>query len=39
MMASRVQIINAIADGKAEAGTPSLPQPVRQKFANCILVL
>jgi hypothetical protein len=25
----RVQIISAIADGKGEPGTPSLPQPVR----------
>jgi hypothetical protein len=39
--ALRVQIISAIADGKAEAGTPSMPRssPIWSEFANSILVL
>jgi hypothetical protein len=44
--ALRVEIISAIADGKAEAGTPSTPRSslgsarrYGEKFANSILVL
>jgi hypothetical protein len=42
MTAPRVQIISAIADGKAESGTPSTPRNARRyapKFANSVLVL